>query len=283
MSLIVAVASGPPAGDAVDQHAAVGQHDARAFGPHHGQRRASGFHLGIRQPDVRKACRMPVGRPVLFAGIARHLALCATPVNSLDQFAQAKLDDLQRRHLRRALAETLREDGIWVERDGKRLLSFSCNDYLNLTQHPAIKQAAKRRDRAIRRGLRRLAAGHRQSPALRAIGIAACAHQADRSRRRVRLRLSRQCRHHPGADRARRAGAGGRTVARLPVRRRAVVARHRDNVSPQRCRARARPAGSPSRRARPRADRHRRRVLHGRRSRPARRSAMRSPASTTPG
>jgi 8-amino-7-oxononanoate synthase len=64
-------------------------------------------------------------------------------VHSLDQFAQEKLDDLQRRHLRRALAETVREDGIWVERDGKRLLSFSCNDYLNLTQHPAIKQAAK--------------------------------------------------------------------------------------------------------------------------------------------
>jgi 8-amino-7-oxononanoate synthase len=64
-------------------------------------------------------------------------------VHSLDQFAQDKLDDLQRRHLRRALAETVREDGIWVERNGKRLLSFSCNDYLNLTQHPAIKQAAK--------------------------------------------------------------------------------------------------------------------------------------------
>lgn len=63
-------------------------------------------------------------------------------MSSLDQFAQAKLDDLQRRHLRRALAETVREDGIWVERNGKRLLSFSCNDYLNLTQHPAIKQAA---------------------------------------------------------------------------------------------------------------------------------------------
>jgi 8-amino-7-oxononanoate synthase len=63
-------------------------------------------------------------------------------MQSLDAFAQAKLDDLQRRHLRRALTETVREDGIWVERDGKRLLSFSCNDYLNLTQHPAIKQAA---------------------------------------------------------------------------------------------------------------------------------------------
>jgi len=63
-------------------------------------------------------------------------------MHSLDRFAQAKLADLQRRHRRRALSETLREDGIWVERDGKRLLSFSCNDYLNLTQHPAIKRAA---------------------------------------------------------------------------------------------------------------------------------------------
>ena len=63
-------------------------------------------------------------------------------MHSLDAFAQAKLDDLQRRHLRRALAETYREDGIWVERDGRRLLSFSCNDYLNLTQHPAVKRAA---------------------------------------------------------------------------------------------------------------------------------------------
>ena len=62
---------------------------------------------------------------------------------SLDVYAQQKLDELQRRHLRRVLAETVREDGIWVERDGKRLLSFSCNDYLNLTQHPAIKKAAK--------------------------------------------------------------------------------------------------------------------------------------------
>jgi 8-amino-7-oxononanoate synthase len=64
-------------------------------------------------------------------------------MSSLDQFAQDKIDDLQRRHLHRQLAETVREDGIWVERAGQRLLSFSCNDYLNLTQHPAIKQAAQ--------------------------------------------------------------------------------------------------------------------------------------------
>jgi 8-amino-7-oxononanoate synthase len=62
-------------------------------------------------------------------------------MHSLDAFAQAKLDALDRRNLRRSLSETLREDGLWIERDGRRLLSFSCNDYLNLSQHPAIKAA----------------------------------------------------------------------------------------------------------------------------------------------
>jgi 8-amino-7-oxononanoate synthase len=63
-------------------------------------------------------------------------------MHSLDSFAQAKLDELDRRNLRRRLADTAREDGIWVERGGRRLLSFACNDYLNLSQHPAIKAAA---------------------------------------------------------------------------------------------------------------------------------------------
>lgn len=63
-------------------------------------------------------------------------------MHSLDAFAQGKLDDLERRQLRRALVDTLREDGIWVTRNGRRLLSFSCNDYLNLSQHPKVKEAA---------------------------------------------------------------------------------------------------------------------------------------------
>jgi 8-amino-7-oxononanoate synthase len=64
-------------------------------------------------------------------------------MGSLDRFAQGKLDELARRNLRRTLADTYREDGIWVERNGRKLLSFSCNDYLNLTHHPVIKQAAR--------------------------------------------------------------------------------------------------------------------------------------------
>src|SRR5262245_6744089 len=61
---------------------------------------------------------------------------------SLDDFAAQKLAELDRKSLHRVLVETDRLDGLWVERGGRRLLSFSCNDYLNLSHHPAIKEAA---------------------------------------------------------------------------------------------------------------------------------------------
>jgi 8-amino-7-oxononanoate synthase len=63
-------------------------------------------------------------------------------MNSLDDFALAKLADLDRASLRRSLVASAREDGLWITREGQRLLSFSCNDYLNLTHHPALKAAA---------------------------------------------------------------------------------------------------------------------------------------------
>jgi len=63
-------------------------------------------------------------------------------MSSLDTFAAEKLASLEAKHLRRSLIDTARENGIWMLRGGRRLLSFSCNDYLNLTQHPKIQEAA---------------------------------------------------------------------------------------------------------------------------------------------
>jgi 8-amino-7-oxononanoate synthase len=63
-------------------------------------------------------------------------------MQSLDEFATAKLGELDRQSLRRSLVDTTRVTGIWLLRNGRRLLSFCCNDYLNLTHHPAVKEAA---------------------------------------------------------------------------------------------------------------------------------------------
>jgi 8-amino-7-oxononanoate synthase len=63
-------------------------------------------------------------------------------MRSLDEFAATKLAELERGSLRRAVVDTTRVTGIWTLRNGRRLLSFCCNDYLNMTHHPAVKEAA---------------------------------------------------------------------------------------------------------------------------------------------
>ncbi|MGH7034281.1 MAG: 8-amino-7-oxononanoate synthase [Stellaceae bacterium] len=63
-------------------------------------------------------------------------------MQSLDSFASEKLRALDAADLRRSLAASARVEEPWIERGGNRLLSFSCNDYLNLTKHPALRKAA---------------------------------------------------------------------------------------------------------------------------------------------
>lgn len=62
--------------------------------------------------------------------------------DTLTAFAAGKLAALEAQSLKRTLVPTHRTDGLWVERGGRGLLSFSCNDYLNLSHHPAVKAAA---------------------------------------------------------------------------------------------------------------------------------------------
>ena len=63
-------------------------------------------------------------------------------MDTLERFAAAKLDALAQRQLRRTLHETAPRGPVRVERGGRPLISFCSNDYLNLTQHPAVKGAA---------------------------------------------------------------------------------------------------------------------------------------------
>ena len=61
---------------------------------------------------------------------------------SLDQFVGDKLKRLEAESLRRRLVETDRFNDVEVHRGGKTLISFCCNDYLNLSHHPDVIAAA---------------------------------------------------------------------------------------------------------------------------------------------
>jgi 8-amino-7-oxononanoate synthase len=63
-------------------------------------------------------------------------------MDSLNAFASAKLLEIEKRHLTRHIIATDRTEPAVLYRHGKRYVSFSCNDYLNLTQDHRVKQAA---------------------------------------------------------------------------------------------------------------------------------------------
>ncbi|HWV43964.1 8-amino-7-oxononanoate synthase [Pseudorhodoplanes sp.] len=63
-------------------------------------------------------------------------------MQSLDLFARDKLAARERANLRRSIVETAAGDGVHVIRNGRTLVSFCSNDYLNLSQHPKVKRAA---------------------------------------------------------------------------------------------------------------------------------------------
>jgi 8-amino-7-oxononanoate synthase len=62
---------------------------------------------------------------------------------SLDRFAEHKLESLVRRDLRRTLGVTDRSGGRLVANRGARLVSFACNDYLGLSHHPDVIAASQ--------------------------------------------------------------------------------------------------------------------------------------------
>ena len=87
-------------------------------------------------------------------------------MRSLDEFATAKLAELERDSLRRELVETMRVTGIWMLRNGRRLLSFLLQ---RLSQSDAPSGRGRGRSpgfASLRNGCRSLAPRHRQPSAL---------------------------------------------------------------------------------------------------------------------
>jgi glycine C-acetyltransferase len=58
-------------------------------------------------------------------------------------FVHMKLEEIKRKNLYRTLKKISLVNGMVIEVDGRRAINFSSNDYLGLSQHPAVLKAAK--------------------------------------------------------------------------------------------------------------------------------------------
>jgi glycine C-acetyltransferase len=58
-------------------------------------------------------------------------------------FVHMKLEEIKRKNLYRTLKKISVVKGMVIEVDGRRAINFSSNDYLGLSQHPAVLKAAK--------------------------------------------------------------------------------------------------------------------------------------------
>ncbi|MGB0576174.1 MAG: 8-amino-7-oxononanoate synthase [Alphaproteobacteria bacterium] len=64
------------------------------------------------------------------------------PVFGIEQMARNKLAELEASALRRELSQTGRGEAGQATRNNHQMISFCCNDYLGMSQHPTVKQVA---------------------------------------------------------------------------------------------------------------------------------------------
>lgn len=81
---------------------------------------------------------------------------------ALSRVASEKLEELSRLGRQRSLRTAARAPGGSLARNGKTLISFTCNDYLGLSQHEEVKEAAARavREYGAGAGASRLVTGN---------------------------------------------------------------------------------------------------------------------------
>lgn len=63
-------------------------------------------------------------------------------MQTLESFAELEVEELQKEQLLRSFSENERHNSARILRNDKELISFCCNDYFGLSQHPVVKQAA---------------------------------------------------------------------------------------------------------------------------------------------